>query len=245
MKFLLNQNNLSMVQLFNYNGNNITFSTGESVMINATEMAKPFGKRPAHWLSNRQTKDFITCLVGVRNLTADELVQVKNGGKDFGTWFHEDVALEFARWLSPAFAIWCNDRIKEIIKFGFSATPKKLEELVVNPEMVIELASALKKAREEKALLEKKLNENPIRFLSNHLQKKENTLSAKAVALYSLLIELSNDKNYFECSDVYASQKLKISRKTIRIAREELQNAKLLYFSKDIGMPIKYHLNSF
>lgn len=31
---------------------------------------------------------------------------------------HEDVALEFARWLSPAFAIWCNDRIKELLTTG-------------------------------------------------------------------------------------------------------------------------------
>lgn len=31
---------------------------------------------------------------------------------------HEDVALEFARWLSPQFAIWCNDRIKELFKEG-------------------------------------------------------------------------------------------------------------------------------
>jgi hypothetical protein len=36
---------------------------------------------------------------------------------------HEDVALEFARWLSPAFAIWCNDRIKEIL-MGKSITMK-------------------------------------------------------------------------------------------------------------------------
>lgn len=31
---------------------------------------------------------------------------------------HEDVALEFARWLSPMFAIWCNDRIKELLTKG-------------------------------------------------------------------------------------------------------------------------------
>lgn len=35
-----------------------------------------------------------------------------------GTWVHEDVALEFARWLSPKFAIWCNDRIKELLTTG-------------------------------------------------------------------------------------------------------------------------------
>lgn len=36
---------------------------------------------------------------------------------------HEDVALEFARWLSPAFAIWCNDRIKELLKNGSTELP--------------------------------------------------------------------------------------------------------------------------
>lgn len=35
---------------------------------------------------------------------------------------HEDVALEFARWLSPAFAIWCNDRIKELLMNGTVST---------------------------------------------------------------------------------------------------------------------------
>lgn len=35
---------------------------------------------------------------------------------------HEDVALEFARWLSPAFAIWCNDRIKELLMKGTVST---------------------------------------------------------------------------------------------------------------------------
>lgn len=33
---------------------------------------------------------------------------------------YRQVFLEFARWLSPAFAIWCNDRIKELLKTGVS-----------------------------------------------------------------------------------------------------------------------------
>lgn len=30
---------------FDFEGNNITFKVGEVVMVNATEMAKPFGKK--------------------------------------------------------------------------------------------------------------------------------------------------------------------------------------------------------
>lgn len=37
---------------------------------------------------------------------------------------HEDVALEFARWLDPIFAIWCNDRIKELIPYFDFKTKK-------------------------------------------------------------------------------------------------------------------------
>ena len=74
-------------------------------MVNATQMAKPFGKEAKHWLNNPQTKDFLDELTKVRNLTLTDLVQVKYGGKNPGTWMHKDVAMEFARWLSPAFAI--------------------------------------------------------------------------------------------------------------------------------------------
>lgn len=101
-----------------YDGYNISFSKGEDIMINATEMAKPFGKRPVDWMQNQQTKDFLAELSKVRKSTLADLVRVTKGGNNPGTWMHEDVALEFARWLSPKFAIWCNDRIKELLLNG-------------------------------------------------------------------------------------------------------------------------------
>lgn len=108
---------MTKVQTFNYNGNNITFVTGQGIKVNATEMAKPFGKRPVDWLRFQQSQEFITALSNVGNHTFADLVQVKQGSalNGGGTWMHEDVALEFARWLSPAFAIWCNRRIKELL----------------------------------------------------------------------------------------------------------------------------------
>ena len=47
--------------------------------------------------------------------SADLVTVIKGGNGEQGTWMHEDVALEFARWLSPKFAIWCNRRIKELL----------------------------------------------------------------------------------------------------------------------------------
>ena len=112
-------------QIFQYNGTPITFQIGGTLMVNATQMAKPFGKQPIFWLNNQSTQEFLTQLSELRNLSSADLVRVTKGGNDKklqGTWMHEDVALEFARWLSPAFAIWCNDRIKELLLTGTAST---------------------------------------------------------------------------------------------------------------------------
>lgn len=102
------------ISIFQYNGNGISFDKrGANTMVNATEMAQAFGKRPAKWLELPSTKEFLNQLLAIRK--SDRLVETING---VGTWMHEDVALEFARWLSPAFAIWCNDRIKELLLNG-------------------------------------------------------------------------------------------------------------------------------
>ena len=106
---------------FDYEGTPVSFSKGEGVMINATEMAKPFGKMTKDWLVNQSTKDYLNTLSAVRGIPLSQLVEVRKGNSSKftqGTWMHEDVAMEFARWLSPKFAIWTNDRIKELLKEG-------------------------------------------------------------------------------------------------------------------------------
>lgn len=104
--------------VYQYEGSSVTFFKGENVMVNANEMAKPFGKRPVDWMQNQQTKEFLAELSKVRKSTLADLVRVVKGGNNPGTWMNQDVALEFARWLSPKFAIWCNDRIKELLTTG-------------------------------------------------------------------------------------------------------------------------------
>ena len=106
---------------FSYDGHDVTFDLNQrGVEINATEMAKPFGKQPAHWLRLPSTLKFIEALRAMRNIQSDEYVVTTSGGPGGGggTWLHEDVAMEFARWLSPSFAIWCNDHIKQMLTTG-------------------------------------------------------------------------------------------------------------------------------
>lgn len=112
--------------IFNYCDNPITFKNVDgSIMVNATEMARQYGKRTTDWVRLPSTKKFLVALTEVRKSHFAYIQSVKGGSNAGGeTWMHEDVALEFARWLAPEFAIWCNDRIKELITTGStSLTP--------------------------------------------------------------------------------------------------------------------------
>ena len=142
-------------QIFQYNGNPITFYKGDNVMVNATEMAKPFGKLVGDWIRLKTTTEFAEALSADMQIPISALIQVvKGGNNEQGTWMHEDIALEFACWLSPAFAIWCNKRIKELLQYGMTATQPTLEQMINNPDLVISLATQLKSEREEKQRIE-------------------------------------------------------------------------------------------
>lgn len=149
--------------VFKYLDREISFKKEDgSIMVNATEMARPFNKRPVDWLRLPSALGFLSTLREVRfpHLTQAEssgLIVTERGnfsdGREQGTWMHEDVALEFARWLSPEFAIWCNDRIKELMKVGMTALPQTVEAMLANPDLIIGLATQLKEERKRSEAL--------------------------------------------------------------------------------------------
>ena len=143
-------------RVFAYNGTNVTFAKKNNmVMVNATQMAKQFNKVPKDWLRTNPSKEFINSLSAVRHICPTDLVRITQGGNgEQGTWMHEDVAIEFARWLSPAFAIWCNDRIKELMKYGITATETTIDSIIADPDNGIRLLTALKQEREQRQLAE-------------------------------------------------------------------------------------------
>jgi len=187
-----------MNQVFLYKGNQVTFANEGEVMVNATEMAGPFGKEVKQWLDNQDAHDFIHALAQSRNLPAPgcivcgkpiyskradavycssackqkhyrqsystnqnshegrirtslnasiladtypSLVKVVRGGTpgmvQQGTWFHKDVAIEFARWLAPEFGIWCNDRILELLQTGSTTLRPKDSSILGALELTV------------------------------------------------------------------------------------------------------------
>lgn len=168
-------------QIFQYHGNPISFHKGDNLMVNATQMAKPFNKSPKDFLKTEQSKRFIEALSEVKKILSSDLVKVTYGNNG-GTWMHEDVALEFARWLSPAFAIWCNDRIKELLMKGTVSTGNTQTDYTCNENThgsVDNLSGFLTEIEEELSesisMLQHK--KDRISYLKYRLEREE-TLSA-------------------------------------------------------------------
>lgn len=137
------------LRIYMYEGAQVSFNSDNGIMANASEMAKPFGKQPSDWTKTAYAQEYIKTLSKRKNVGFEKLV-ITTRGNGGGTWFHEDVAMEFARWLSPDFGIWCNDRIKELLKIGVTAiNPEDL----LTPDIMIRAMEALKASRANEARL--------------------------------------------------------------------------------------------
>jgi hypothetical protein len=110
------QSQNEQTSLLQYHGSNIAFQEIDGkLMVNATQMARSFKKRPVEWLRTQQAQDLIKTVSEVHICTSADLQHIKKGGHNQGTWFQEDVALFFAQWLSPEFYLACNRKLKELI----------------------------------------------------------------------------------------------------------------------------------
>lgn len=183
-------------ETFEYDGCPVSFRAGDEVLVNATEMAKPFGdsKRPKNWLALNSTQEFLRVLSEGRNLPSDKHLVTVTYGNNGCTWFHEDVALEFARWLSPKFAIWCNDRIKELVRHGVTTTPGFSATLanvfLTDPakaaSLLLETCRGLEKERSARLRAEEQVRQ--VRAAVAEKQAENDTLRPKAQA-YDIFLE--------------------------------------------------------
>ena len=94
----------------------------DNVMVNATQMAKVFGKRLDLFLKSDHAKEFISVLeftpfgVNSEPLKREEIIQINHRT---GTWMHRILALKFAAWLDPTFEVWVFTTMDRIINHYF------------------------------------------------------------------------------------------------------------------------------
>jgi hypothetical protein len=61
----------------------VSFLLGDEIMVNATEMAKPFGKhkQPGQWLKTRNIQEIIDSVTEVTKIISADLVKFKEDNK--------------------------------------------------------------------------------------------------------------------------------------------------------------------
>lgn len=139
---------------FSYNGNDVLFDTKDDVMVNATQLAKIYGKRPNDYLSLPATNQLINAITRKYGIAENQLIRAERGGTTPGTWMHRLIVVDFCQWLDIDLKLWCTEKLDELMRYGMTATQPTLEQMINNPDLVISLATQLKSEREEKARIE-------------------------------------------------------------------------------------------
>lgn len=113
-----------MNNLITANFNDVQVLFQDNAYLNATIIAKSFNKIPKDYLKTDRTKQYIDALFKTLNsnrtkilFDKNQIVTVRNGSSinGGGTWLHPKLAIDFARWLSPEFAVWCDEQIEKIL----------------------------------------------------------------------------------------------------------------------------------
>jgi len=126
-----------------FGGSEISFEplvTNGNVMVNATEMAKTFGKEVSGFLKTEQTENFIKAFCQTEDIPFEnefsakgKLIKIVKGHHSVnGTWMHRTVALKFAAWLDPFFEVWVFKTIEEIL-YSYS---KELDESIARTVLI-------------------------------------------------------------------------------------------------------------
>lgn len=135
---------MNQVQSFNFG--NISVSFRDDGYLNATAIAAHFGKQPRDYLKTEQTQQYIAALADFLStktkilVKENQIVNVKNGGSERGTWLHPKLAIHFARWLDPKFAVWCDEQIEQLLS---GSQPKLAKTTVADRTPLRQAVSAL------------------------------------------------------------------------------------------------------
>lgn len=141
-----------------YNGK--SFNQRDDNYVNLGELCATHGKRFHNWNRTQTAKDYLTALAetlaqsDAHICTPDKLIisDVDAIGGNSGTWGHPLVAIEVARWISPAFGVWCNQHVKTLIESGSTAIAQPIQPQL--PQTYLEALKALVAAEEQRTLLE-------------------------------------------------------------------------------------------
>ena len=171
---------MSSIINFDYKGSQISFEKGKNVMVNLTSMAKPFPeKNLTQIIDSQEINDYCISLSKLQNYSLADLLIVRRGGNNNGTWAHRLVAIRVAQKLNSDFAVWVDMRIEELLTTGVTT--------VSNDDEAIAYAMTVLNRRLEAAKAEKEQLEQ-----QNQLQSEQLKLAAPKVQYVNDVLQSVN-----------------------------------------------------
>jgi len=113
------------ITTFDYNGQVIQLRESDGY-INLTQMCQANSKRIDKWKELKVTKAYIEELQ--QQYPEKGVLDSGIGGDHSGTWGHPSLAINLARWISPAFAVWCDTHIFNLMNTGFTSLSDNLSQ---------------------------------------------------------------------------------------------------------------------
>lgn len=102
--------------------NGISIGQRADGYVNITAMAKATGKRVDNWMRLDETTSFLSEF-SLDPEYAGVLAIDPKQGRNGGTWVHPDVAIQFAQWVSPKFALFVSKLVRNWILNNTQAAP--------------------------------------------------------------------------------------------------------------------------
>lgn len=129
--------------------------------VNATQLCKAGNKLFGHYQTSKQTQDYLQALSPVIGIPITELIDIKQGGINQGTYVHRKVAYHLAQWISPQFAVQVSNVLDELmltgkVELGKEKSNEELEN--VYKEKLSEMENQLESTKNEFKVLSKTHN---------------------------------------------------------------------------------------
>jgi hypothetical protein len=104
------------IKTLDFQGTGIQFSADG--WLNATATVAALNKAGLeNFLRSAAYLDYAQVVAEASSVDITDLKKTVTGkGKDQGTFLHPDMAVVFARWISPAFAYWCDKQVAALIQ---------------------------------------------------------------------------------------------------------------------------------
>lgn len=97
--------------------------------VDLNDIAKPHGKRLDNWMRLKSTKELLIAFeedlayngnpgILARKGNRSDTSHPRYHSKTQGTFAHPDIAIAFAQWCNPRFALWVSRQIRHLMTYG-------------------------------------------------------------------------------------------------------------------------------